>query len=101
MSSSLIDQNSLPLICLVFWHFRRYEITPNGKKINKLDQILLNGNNVAIMVPGGDPDGDGKAEGVNGSASGSGTSAAAVSENPPPPPAVETESTSQTPPEVP
>ena len=97
----MIDQNSLPLIRLVFWYFRRYEITPNGKKINKLDQILLNGNNVAIMVPGGDPDGDGKAEGVNGSASGSGTSAAAVSEDPPPLPTAETESTSQTPPEAP
>ena len=32
-----------------------YEITADGKRITKLDQILLNGNNVALLVPGGDP----------------------------------------------
>ena len=30
-----------------------YEITAEGKKVTKLDQILLNGNNVAMLVPGG------------------------------------------------
>lgn len=33
-----------------------YEITPEGKKKTKLDEILLNGNNVSMLVPaGGDP----------------------------------------------
>jgi U6 snRNA-associated Sm-like protein LSm5 len=32
------------------------EITPEGKKVTKLDQILLNGNNIAVLVPGGKPD---------------------------------------------
>ena len=26
-----------------------YEITPNGKRKNKLDQVLLNGNNVCLV----------------------------------------------------
>ncbi|MCD7460406.1 secondary alcohol dehydrogenase (SADH1) [Datura stramonium] len=26
-----------------------------GRRITKLDQILLNGNNIAILVPGGSP----------------------------------------------
>ncbi|KAA8543467.1 hypothetical protein F0562_021038 [Nyssa sinensis] len=29
-----------------------YEITAEGRRITKLDQILLNGNNIAILVPG-------------------------------------------------
>eukprot|EP00940_MAST-03C_sp_MAST-3C-sp2_P000633 g633.t1 len=33
-----------------------YEITAEGKKKTHLDQILLNGNNIAMMVPGGDPE---------------------------------------------
>jgi U6 snRNA-associated Sm-like protein LSm5 len=32
-------------------------MTPEGKRATKLDQILLNGNNIAILVPGGDPEG--------------------------------------------
>ncbi|KAJ9543486.1 hypothetical protein OSB04_023193 [Centaurea solstitialis] len=32
------------------------EITPEGRRITKLDPILLNGNNIAILVPGGSPD---------------------------------------------
>ena len=31
-----------------------YEITADGKRETKLDQILLNGNNVAMLVPGCD-----------------------------------------------
>jgi len=31
-----------------------YEITAEGKRETKLDQILLNGNNVAMLVPGCD-----------------------------------------------
>ncbi|KAH9376984.1 hypothetical protein HPB48_021542 [Haemaphysalis longicornis] len=30
------------------------ESTPEGRRITKLDQILLNGNNITMMVPGGD-----------------------------------------------
>ena len=32
-----------------------YVVTARGREKTKLDQILLNGNNVAMMVPGGDP----------------------------------------------
>merc|ERR1712141_504986 len=30
-----------------------YESTPEGRRINKLDQIFLNGNHVTMLVPGG------------------------------------------------
>ena len=30
------------------------ENTPEGRRVTKLDQILLNGNNIAMMVPGGE-----------------------------------------------
>ena len=30
------------------------ETTPDGRKITKLDQILLNGNNITMLVPGGE-----------------------------------------------
>ncbi|CAJ0934117.1 unnamed protein product [Ranitomeya imitator] len=29
-------------------------ITPEGRRITKLDQILLNGNNITMLVPGGE-----------------------------------------------
>ncbi|XP_030028799.1 U6 snRNA-associated Sm-like protein LSm5 [Manduca sexta] len=35
-----------------------YESTPEGRKITKLDQILLNGNNIAMLVPGGEMPGE-------------------------------------------
>ncbi|XP_017842700.1 U6 snRNA-associated Sm-like protein LSm5 [Drosophila busckii] len=31
-----------------------YENTPDGRRITKLDQILLNGNNITMLVPGGE-----------------------------------------------
>uniref|UniRef100_A0A336MBZ5 U6 snRNA-associated Sm-like protein LSm5 n=2 Tax=Culicoides sonorensis TaxID=179676 RepID=A0A336MBZ5_CULSO len=31
-----------------------YENTSEGRRITKLDQILLNGNNITMLVPGGD-----------------------------------------------
>jgi U6 snRNA-associated Sm-like protein LSm5 len=31
-----------------------YELTVEGKKSTKLDQILLNGNNICMLVPGSD-----------------------------------------------
>lgn len=33
-----------------------YEFTAEGKKVTHLDQILLNGNNIAVLVPGGKPE---------------------------------------------
>ena len=32
-----------------------YEFTESGRKETKLDQVLLNGNNVCLLVPGGEP----------------------------------------------
>lgn len=32
------------------------EQTAEGKKITKMEQILLNGNNIAVLVPGGKPE---------------------------------------------
>jgi U6 snRNA-associated Sm-like protein LSm5 len=32
------------------------ETTSEGKKVTKLEQILLNGNNIALLVPGGKPE---------------------------------------------
>lgn len=32
------------------------EVTPEGRVVNKLDTILLNGNNIAVLVPGGQPE---------------------------------------------
>eukprot|EP00823_Brevimastigomonas_motovehiculus_P004016 TRINITY_DN256_c0_g1_i2.p1 TRINITY_DN256_c0_g1~~TRINITY_DN256_c0_g1_i2.p1 ORF type:complete len:135 (+),score=37.23 TRINITY_DN256_c0_g1_i2:26-430(+) len=32
-----------------------YDFTPEGKRITKLDSILLNGNNITLLVPGGMP----------------------------------------------
>eukprot|EP00095_Tigriopus_kingsejongensis_P011012 maker-scaffold1087_size63509-snap-gene-0.15 protein:Tk11012 transcript:maker-scaffold1087_size63509-snap-gene-0.15-mRNA-1 annotation:"u6 snrna-associated sm-like protein lsm5" len=31
-----------------------YESTPEGRRITKLDQILLNGNHITMLVPGGE-----------------------------------------------
>uniref|UniRef100_A0A5F9D946 LSM domain-containing protein n=1 Tax=Oryctolagus cuniculus TaxID=9986 RepID=A0A5F9D946_RABIT len=31
-----------------------FEITPEGRRIAKLDQSLLNGNNITMLVPGGE-----------------------------------------------
>ena len=30
------------------------ETTPEGRRVTKLDHILLNGNNITMMVPGGE-----------------------------------------------
>ena len=35
---------------------RQQEITPEGRQATHLEQILLNGNNIALLVPGGAPD---------------------------------------------
>lgn len=31
-----------------------FEVTPDGRRVTKLDQILLNGNNITMLVPGGE-----------------------------------------------
>merc|ERR1740128_516757 len=31
-----------------------YESTSEGRRVTKLDQILLNGNNITMLVPGGE-----------------------------------------------
>ncbi|KAF9131226.1 RNA-binding protein lsm5 [Mortierella sp. 14UC] len=31
-----------------------FENTPEGRKTTKLEQILLNGNNICMLIPGGD-----------------------------------------------
>uniref|UniRef100_A0A8D2HGQ9 LSM domain-containing protein n=1 Tax=Urocitellus parryii TaxID=9999 RepID=A0A8D2HGQ9_UROPR len=39
---------------LVDKYVTEFEITPEGRRITKLDQILLNGNNITMLVPGGE-----------------------------------------------
>ena len=41
---------------MVLEQVEAYEATPEGTRVTKLDQILLNGNNIAILVPGGKPE---------------------------------------------
>ncbi|CAH3152398.1 unnamed protein product [Pocillopora meandrina] len=31
-----------------------FESTPEGRRMTKLDQILLNGNNITMLIPGGE-----------------------------------------------
>jgi len=33
-----------------------YEMTPDGIQETQMEQILLNGNNIALLVPGGKPE---------------------------------------------
>jgi U6 snRNA-associated Sm-like protein LSm5 len=40
--------------CQVLEDVTEYEATSDGKKITKLEQILLNGNNITMLVPGGE-----------------------------------------------
>ena len=40
--------------CMAVCVYVYSESTPEGRKITKLDQILLNGNNVTMLVPGGE-----------------------------------------------
>jgi U6 snRNA-associated Sm-like protein LSm5 len=41
---------------MVLENVTEYEKTSQGITKNKLEKILLNGNNVAVLVPGGDPE---------------------------------------------
>ncbi len=38
---------------MVLENVTEYESTPEGRRINKLDHILLNGNHICMLVPGG------------------------------------------------
>lgn len=42
---------------MVLEEVEAYEPTPDGTRVTKLDKILLNGNNIAVLVPGGKPEG--------------------------------------------
>ena len=41
---------------MVLEEVEAYETTSDGVKVTKLEQILLNGNNIAVIVPGGKPE---------------------------------------------
>ncbi|NXN30143.1 LSM5 protein, partial [Nycticryphes semicollaris] len=41
-------------VSILWWKRLKLEITPEGRRITKLDQILLNGNNITMLVPGGE-----------------------------------------------
>ncbi|NXU49102.1 LSM5 protein, partial [Turnix velox] len=41
-------------VSILWWERSRPLITPEGRRITKLDQILLNGNNITMLVPGGE-----------------------------------------------
>ncbi|NXC90768.1 LSM5 protein, partial [Cercotrichas coryphoeus] len=49
------DDFPLSLVLCSYLQFLIFsEITPEGRRITKLDQILLNGNNITMLVPGGE-----------------------------------------------
>ena len=39
---------------VVLENVTEFENTPEGRRVTKLDQILLNGNNITMLVPGGE-----------------------------------------------
>lgn len=41
---------------MVLEEVEAFEATEEGTKVTKLEQILLNGNNIAVIVPGGKPE---------------------------------------------
>ena len=41
--------------CILILNSTPYsEMTPEGRRITKLDEILLNGSNIAMLIPGGE-----------------------------------------------
>ena len=54
-AKKLARERSVPLH-MVLDEVVEYEFTPEGRRATRLDQVLLNGNNIAILVPGGDPE---------------------------------------------
>lgn len=43
-----------PFVNMVLEDVTEFESTPEGRRVTKLDQILLNGNNITMLVPGGE-----------------------------------------------
>jgi len=43
-----------PYVNMVLEDVTEFESTPEGRRVTKLDQILLNGNNITMLVPGGE-----------------------------------------------
>ena len=41
---------------MVLEDVEEFEASPDGMKVTHMDQILLNGNNIAVLVPGGKPE---------------------------------------------
>ncbi|KAI8806009.1 hypothetical protein BJ742DRAFT_818073 [Cladochytrium replicatum] len=41
-------------VTMVLENVTEYEYSPEGRRETKLDQLLLNGNNVCMLIPGGE-----------------------------------------------
>ena len=41
-------------VYMVLKNVTEYETTSKGRRVIKLDQVLLNGNNITMLVPGGE-----------------------------------------------
>uniref|UniRef100_A0A8C6W9F2 U6 snRNA-associated Sm-like protein LSm5 n=1 Tax=Nannospalax galili TaxID=1026970 RepID=A0A8C6W9F2_NANGA len=54
MKSTLLGFDDFCHDNMVLENVTEFEITPEGRRITKLDQILLNGNNITMLVPGGE-----------------------------------------------
>lgn len=49
-----IIKNFLDYVNMVLEDVVEYETTGEGKRVTKLDTILLNGNHITMLVPGGE-----------------------------------------------
>ena len=54
MKVSLIDIVDLIINGYIYFIITNSEMTPEGRRVTKLDEILLNGNNIAMLIPGGE-----------------------------------------------
>ncbi|XP_039318027.1 U6 snRNA-associated Sm-like protein LSm5 isoform X2 [Saimiri boliviensis] len=50
----IVMKSDKEIVDMVLEDVTEFEITPEGRRITKLDQILLNGNNITMLVPGGE-----------------------------------------------
>uniref|UniRef100_A0A3P8W8Y5 LSM5 homolog, U6 small nuclear RNA and mRNA degradation associated n=1 Tax=Cynoglossus semilaevis TaxID=244447 RepID=A0A3P8W8Y5_CYNSE len=53
-STQTTNPSQLLPLDMVLEDVTEFEITPEGRRITKLDQILLNGNNITMLIPGGE-----------------------------------------------
>ncbi|GCB77539.1 hypothetical protein scyTo_0020005 [Scyliorhinus torazame] len=51
---TLLGFDDFVTLDMVLEDVTEFEITPEGRRITKLDQILLNGNNITMLIPGGE-----------------------------------------------